>query len=135
MHSANLPEPFWLRRAEVDVIHFAQLREHGGIFGVRDENLLESAIARPRQKWTYQPESDLALLGAAYAFGLAMNHPWADGNKRAAFVVMAVFCSRNGSRLKAPEAEAVITMLGVAAGKLGEVELASWIRAHLVPVA
>ena len=121
-------------RAEVDFIHFGQLREHGGGFGVRDENLLESAIARPRVKWGYEPAADLQALAASLGFGLTNNHPYVDGNKRTAFVAMAVFLLVNGMRMRVAEPEAVITMLALASGKLTEQQLSDWIRAKSGPV-
>jgi death-on-curing protein len=126
-------EPRWLGRADIDFIHFGQLREHGGGYGVRDENLLESAIARPRVKWGYEPDADLLALAASLGFGLANNHPYVDGNKRTAFVAMAVFLLVNGQRLRAPEPEAVITMLALASSRLTELELVAWIRSKSEP--
>jgi death-on-curing protein len=125
-------EPRWLGRAEIDFIHYGQLREHGGGFGIRDENLLESAIARPRVKWGYEPSADLAGLAASLGFGLTNNHPYVDGNKRTAFVAMAVLLLINGKRLQVPEPEAVITMLALASGKLTEPQLAEWIRSKSI---
>lgn len=116
----------------VDAAHLDQLREHGGLPGLRDENALESALARPRQKWTYDAETDLASLAAAYAFGLAMAHPFNDGNKRTAFLTMAVFLGLNGKGLEATETEVVQVMTALAAGSLKEPQLAAWVRDHLV---
>ncbi len=126
-------EPVWLDRTIVAYIHEDQIRQHGGLFGVRDEGLLESALARPRQRWTYEPESDLAALAAAYAFGIAKNHPFLDANKRVAFMAAYTFLRVNGLHLVAPEPEAVQMMLDVAAGELGEPELAAWLRQRAVP--
>lgn len=119
-------------RVVVDATHLDQLREHGGMPGVRDENGLEAALARPRQKWNYEPDSDLATLGAAYAFGLARAHPFNDGNKRTAFLTAMVFLGLNGKDLDATEAEVVQVVTALAAGTLGEADLASWLRARLV---
>lgn len=127
-------EPTWLPRLVLDAVHLDQLREHGGLPGLRDEAALESALARPKQKWTYDDEADLPLLAAAYGFGLATNHPFRDGNKRTAFLAMAIFLGLNGLELEAPEAEVVTVMVGVAAGQLKERQLADWVRAHLVPL-
>ncbi len=121
-------EPLWITRELVEILHRDQLRNHGGRWGIRDENLLESALARPQQRLGYEPNSDLFDLGAAYAFGIAKNHPFIDGNKRTAFVSMAAFLYGNGMHLKAPEAEAVITMLAVASGAKTEADLAVWCR-------
>lgn len=122
--------PVWLSRVVVDAIHLDQLREHGGLSGVRDENVLESALARPQQKWHYEPDADLASLAAAYAYGLARNHPYRDGNKRIAFLALATFLLLNGLELKTTDADVVAHMLALAEGRLSEDELASWIRSH-----
>jgi len=116
----------------VDAVHADTLRSHGGLAGLRDENALESALARPRQRWAYDREVDLARLAAAYGFGLARSHPYRDGNKRTAFLAMVIFLGLNGSELEVPEAEVVTTMLDLAAGRLSEYTLAQWIRTHLV---
>lgn len=126
-------EPLWLDRIIVETLHADQILEHGGGLGIRDEGLLESALARPQQKRQYEPDTDLATLAAAYAFGIAKNHPFIDGNKRAALVTAYTFLAVNGVELEAPEPEAVSTILGIADGTLSEEVLASWIRAHLVP--
>ena len=112
-------------------IHDAQLREHGGSPGVRDEGLLQSALARPQQKFAYAERADLATLAAAYAFGLAKNHGFVDGNKRAAFMAAYVFLGLNGQDLDADEPDVVTTMERVASGRLTERGLASWIRGKL----
>lgn len=129
-----MTEPRWITRAAAEAMHHGQMRQHGGRFGLRDENLLESALARPQQRWGYEPESDLFDLAAAYAFGIAKNHPFIDGNKRTAFTSMAAFLILNGYRLHASEPEAIITMLAVAAGDKTEDELAAWCREHSRPV-
>lgn len=115
----------------VETIQAAQLREHGGSPGLRDEGLLESALARPQQKFAYADQPDMALLAAAYAFGLAKNHAFVDGNKRTAFIAAYVFLGLNDHELTADEADVVATMESVAAGRIGEAALADWIRAHL----
>ena len=91
---------------------------------------MESALARARQRWTYEPGSDFSTLAAAYGFGLCQNHPFRDGNKRVAFVTMVVFLTLNGWVFDAPEAEVVTTMLAVAGGKSKETDLADWLRAR-----
>lgn len=121
-------EPKWVERIVVDAIHLDQIREHGGLAGVRDENALEAALARPRQKWHYEPKSDLATLGAAYGFGLSRSHPYRDGNKRVSFVLMAVFLELNGWRFVAEEPAVVQAMVALAEGSLTENDLAEWIR-------
>ena len=112
----------------VDAIHSDQLREHGGLRGVRDENVLESALARPKQKWHYKERIDLPTLAAAYAFGLVTNHPYRDGNKRIGFLAMVVFLGLNGYEFDAAEPEVVAEFLSLAAGRVTEDALADWIR-------
>ena len=125
-------EPTWVGRVVLDAIHLDQLREHGGLPGVRDENVLESALARAKQRWHYQPGSDMATLAAAYGWGLATSHPYRDGKKRIAFLAMAVFVELNGYRLEATELEVVQLMLAVADNRLKERDLAVWLRGHVV---
>lgn len=110
-----------------------QLRQHGGRHGIRDEAAIGSALARPRRKWEYEKGCDLADLAAAYGYGLVRNHRFADGNKRVAFMAMYVFLGVNGRRLEAPEPEVVAVMNDAASGRLGEDELATWVREHSVP--
>ena len=124
------PEPRWLARLAVDEAHFRQIREHGGAHGLRDENALESALARARHRWLYEPRASLPELAAAYAFALTANHPYVDGNKRVALVVMVAFLDRNGVELTASNAEALSATLALAAGELTEAELARWIDEH-----
>lgn len=109
-------------------IHEAQLAEHGGSIGVRDQGLLESAVARPRQVFAYADSADLAQLATAYAFGLAKNHAFVDGNKRTAWVVCAVFLELNGLRVTATQSDVVTAMLGVASGQTAEPDFADWLR-------
>ena len=127
-----MKEPIWIHRVVIDAVHLEQLKEHGGLQGLRDENLLESALARARNKWAYEAISDPALLAAAYGYGLATNHPYQDGNKRIAFLAMVIFLGLNGWDLVAPEVEVVSTMLAVAAGQCMEAELALWLRKHMI---
>ncbi|MDH3207481.1 MAG: type II toxin-antitoxin system death-on-curing family toxin [Gemmatimonadota bacterium] len=126
-------EPTWLDRPIVEALHADQILEHGGSLGIRDGGLLESALTRPKQKWHYEPGTDLAMLAAAYAFGIAKNHPFIDGNKRAALVAAYTFLAINNFELEAPEPEALTAILGTADGSLSEEDLASWIRSHLIP--
>jgi len=112
----------------VDVIHADQLRQHGGSGGVRDNGLIESALARPRNRYLYESDADLLDLGAAYAIGLAKNHGFIDGNKRVAFMAVYVFLGLNGLRLVASETEAVRVMTDIAAGAMSEAALARWLR-------
>lgn len=126
-------EPRWLTRSMIDAIHADQLRQHGGFPGVNDEGLVESAWARPRNRWSYADdrEPDLAELAAAYGFGLAKNHGFRDGNKRVAFMAMYVFLGLNGQRITAEEPVVVELMNDVAAGACSESELADWLRTHM----
>lgn len=116
----------------MDAVHLDLIRTHGGLPGVRDENALESALARPQHRWAYGRRVDLADLAATYGFGLARNHPYRDGFRRVAFLAMLVFLGLNGHDLEAPEPEVVTVMLKLAAGKMSETALAKWVRAHLV---
>jgi death on curing protein len=125
-------EPRWLTRQMVEAFHTEQLQQHQGRAGIRDENLLESALARPRQRWHYG-DADLAALAAGYAFGLSRNHPFLDGNKRVAFVALSVFLGLNGHRLRAGQEEVVSEMLALAAGERTEDELAEWVRRRMEP--
>lgn len=124
-------EPTWVARLVVDAVHFDQLREHGGLPGIRDEGVLEAVLARPRQKWHYDADVDLATLAAAYAYGLATSHAFNDGNKRIAFLAAVIFLDLNGHALDAAEAEVVQAMTTLAAGTLSEAHLAKWIRERL----
>jgi len=125
--------PLWLKRQWVDALHFQQLKRFGGLYGIRDEGAIESALARARNQWEYAEERDLAALAAAYGFGLTRSHGYSDGNKRVGFVAMAVFLDLNGQELDAPEPEIVRVMLGVASGEIPEPEFAGWVRDHLLP--
>jgi len=122
----------WIDKRALLLLHDESLAEHGGAAGLRDEGLLESALARPLHRESYS-KPDLADLAAAYGVGLAKNHPFVDGNKRAAFLAVGVFLALNGQRLVATQAEATLTMLGVASGELEEAPFAAWIRAHTAP--
>lgn len=114
----------------VDAIHSDQLREHGGLPGVRDESVLESALARPQQKWHYGESIDLPVLAAAYAFGLVRNHPYRDGNKRIGFLAMVTFLGINGYTFETTDADVVTRFVALAAGDVPEDQLAEWIRDH-----
>ncbi len=100
-------EPLWVSRLVLDAVHLDQLREHGGLPGMREENTLEGALARPRQRWHHEPHSDLATLAAAYGWGLVTGHPYRDGNKRAAFLAMVIFVGLNGLDIEATQEEVV----------------------------
>lgn len=123
-------EPRWLSRLVIDSIHIEQLREHGGLPGVRDENALEAALARARNKWVYGEERDLNVLAAAYGFGLVTSHPYCDGNKRAGFLAIVTFLGINGCDFDATDSEVVTEILKLAGGQLSEEQLADWIRNH-----
>ncbi len=127
-------EPTWVDLEVVLAIDDAQIAEHGGQAGVRDQGLLVSALARPRNALAYG-ELSLARLAAAYAFGISRNHPFVDGNKRTSLVVAEVFLELNGCQLVAADADCVTTCLQRAAGDLAEDPLAAWIAAHLAPLA
>lgn len=126
----------WIDTQLVLAIHDRQLAEHGGIGGVRDPALLESALARPQQRHAHgDPPPDLADLAASLACGLARNHPFLDGNKRTAAVVCETFIELNGFLLRATDLELFPVYLDLAAGKLGEDDFAAWLRPRLTPRA
>lgn len=122
-----MSEPFWILRETVEILHEETIAHEGGAPGIRDEGLLESALARPRNAWNYGV-TDMHALAASYAFGLAKNHAFVDGNKRAAFLVAAVFLELNGHQLIASEVDAVLAFLAIASGDLDETTLADWLR-------
>ena len=123
-------EPQWLDAAVALAVHDRQLAEHGGGAGLRDRGLLESALARPVNRWAYG-DDDPASLAAAYAFGIARNHPFADGNKRTAWVLARLFLALNGHTLRFEPEHAIAAMLALAAGDLSEEETADWFRTRL----
>jgi len=122
-----MSEPIWLDTTIILDVHAEQLALFGGADGVRDLGLLESALGRPLNKFAYG-EEDLAALAASYAFGLARNHPFVDGNKRAAFASIIVFLGLNGIDFDVPPEEASAIILSLAAGEVSEDNLARWIR-------
>lgn len=128
-----MEEPIWVDRMMADAIHFDQLRQHGGLPGIKDENALESALSRPRNKWAYEPDSDLTTLAAAYGYGLATNHGYSDGNKRITFAVLYTFLGLNGMEIVAEEVEVVQLMRELASHACDEAELVIWLRAHTLP--
>lgn len=130
MSAAERAEPRWLDADVAIAIHDRQLAEHGGGTGVRDRNMLESALARPINAWSYGV-NEPAALAAAYAFGVARNHPFVDGNKRTAWVLTRLFLALNGHKLSFRAAEAIAAMLALAAGELSEDEMADWFRTRL----
>lgn len=122
-----MSEPLWLTAAEVTDFHAEQLAIFGGPPGVRDAAMLESAIGRPVNKWHYG-ETDLAALAAAYAYGIATNHPFVDGNKRAAFMAMMIFLELNGVPFAPDRGQAAAAIISLAAGEISEEGLTRWIR-------
>lgn len=121
----------WVLERVVFELHYEQLAEHGGAAGLRDHGLLQSALARPANLAAYG-DPDAAALAAAYAFGIARNHPFADGNKRTAAVTALLFLSTNSVEFEIGEAELVVVTLALAAGELSEEELAAWLRNRIV---
>jgi death-on-curing protein len=121
-------EPKWILDEAVVTIHQMLIAEHGGMLGIYDMKLLQSALARPKQRLAYEPEATVFELAASYAFGLAKNHPFVDGNKRVALTISATFLEINGFSLEASEPEAVMIFEQLAAGQLTEDELAKWFK-------
>ena len=119
----------WLERRDVEAFHATQIAEFGGLAGLRDAGALESALARPLNLVAYGKPS-LFELAAAYAFGIARNHPFVDGNKRTAFVASVVFLEMNGRSFRASEEDVVVTFLALAAGEMTEARLAKWFAAN-----
>jgi death-on-curing protein len=120
----------WVNRQALLLLHDESLAEHGGASGLRDEGLFESALARPLNLALYE-QPDVASLAASYGVGLAKNHPFVDGNKRAAFLAVGLFLAANGYRLTASQAEATLVVLDVAAGEMDEAAFAQWMREHI----
>ena len=130
-----MAEPIWVRDDVVLAIHRRQLAEHGGAEGIRDAGLLASALARPKNRLAYSGDKpDLAALAASYAYGIAKNHAFLDGNKRVAFVVCRVFLRLNGYDMEASQVEKYLTFINLAAGRVTEEDLAAWIRDRLRPL-
>jgi death on curing protein len=123
-----MTDPVWVLPELVLAVHQMLLAEHGGLPGVREQALLDSALARPQQKLAYENDISIFDLAASYSYGVARNHPFIDGNKRISLTVAAVFLELNGYSLNATEAEAVLMFQRLAAGTLSELELANWIR-------
>ena len=129
-----MSERRWVDRRALLLLHDESLAEHGGASGLRDNGLLESALARPLNLVAYGTP-DIAELAAAYGVGLAKNHAFVDGNKRAAFLAVGLFLMLNGYRLSTTQADATLSMLAVAGGEMDEASFAEWIRAHMQPRA
>jgi death-on-curing protein len=124
-------EPVWIELDAILALHDRSLALHGGAEGVRDQGLLESALTRPKNLHHYEGVEDVVELAAAYAIAISANHPFADGNKRAAFHCMALFLRLNGQRLVADQVDATRIIVRLAAGKVDQAELASWLRANV----
>ena len=123
-----MKSPKWIDRRALLLLQGETLAEHGGLPGLRDPGALDASLARPQHLHNYEPGSDLAKLAAAYGFGIARNHPFNDGNKRAAFLAIGLFLECNGHQLTVDPVEAIAVILRLAEGKLTELELAGWIR-------
>jgi death-on-curing protein len=121
----------WIDKQALLLLHGESLADHGGASGIRDEGLLDSALARAQNLAAYE-NPDIAALAAAYGSGISQNHPFVDGNKRLAFLSVGLFLALNGYRLVATQADATITILSLAAGELGEAAFAEWLRQHIV---
>jgi death on curing protein len=129
-----MKEPIWMDKPEVLIAHSMQLAEHGGSAGIRDETLLDSALAKPRNVFAYSDSPDLPRFAASYAFGIARNHAFIDGNKRTALVVSEGFLRVNGLKVVSTPEEKYFTFLHLADGSLSEEELTAWFTRHAVPL-
>jgi death on curing protein len=127
-----MTEPFWLTRQMVVAIHDENLTIHGGASGLRDEGMLEPALDQPKNRWSDE-QAELAELAAAYAFGIARNHPFIDGNKRTSLLALYTFLGVNGVEFIVPEADAAAMILSLAAGEVSEASLTRWIRDNWPP--
>ncbi len=127
-----MKEPIWILDKIVESVHSMLLAEHGGGSGIRDKLLLDSALARPRQKFSYDSGISIFDLAAAYSFGVAKNHPFVDGNKRTAFTIGTLFLEINGFKLNATEVDATITIEHLASDVLKENELSLWFKEHAI---
>jgi death-on-curing protein len=127
-------QPLWISKKAVLAMHSAQLAEHGGSDGIRDETLLDSALAKPLNVFAYDDQPDIFRLAASYAFGIARNHAFVDGNKRTALVVSLTFLERNGWDIVAQKEDVYFTFLHLADGSLSEEELTAWFTRHAVPL-
>lgn len=123
----------WIAKDEMLEIHSKQIARYGGLPGIRDEGLLESALARPRNLAAYEDVTDPIRLAASYAYGIARNHPFVDGNKRTAFVAAAFFLMVSGLRIRTSQQDVIDTVLALAAGTLTETDFAIWLRANTAP--
>src|SRR5258706_15275023 len=128
-------EPRWLTLRGLLILHREGLDEHGGLDGIRDQGLLESAMARPQNLFHYERVGEVSRLAASYAFGIARNHPFNDGNKRAAFMAATLFLAKNGIALSASQVDATHTTVQLAAGEISEELFAAWLKKHSSPRA
>lgn len=126
-------EPRWVSKKVLLLLHEESLATFGGASGLRDEGLLDSALARPQHRHAYDEQTTVPELAAAYAFGLLRNHPFVDGNKRIAFLAIGIFLATNGLRLVADQVDAIRTIMAGASGELDEAQLAEWIRQNCQP--
>jgi death-on-curing protein len=126
-----MTEPCWVEKEALLLLHAKSLARFGGAEGLRDEALLDSALARPRNAFYYDNPRDSAALAASYAFGLGKNHPFVDGNKRLAFMAVGLFLGINGWELNVDPAEAIRAVQALAGGEIGEEEFAAWLRLHI----
>mgnify|MGYP001818757741 FL=1 len=126
-----MSSPVWIEPVALKLLHSESLAEHGGLAGIRDEGFLMSALARPQNLFAYENVTDISRLAAAYAYGITKNHPFVDGNKRAAVLSIGLFLALNGFILEVEPSVAVNTMFALAAGNLNEVELTKWISVHI----
>ena len=127
-------EPKWISKNLIFYIHYDQIDQHGGSIELRDMNLLESALDKPKNKFHYDQNADIFDLAASYGIGLSINHPFVDGNKRVSFQTMFVFLGLNGFEINASEEEVVVKMLLLAEGKFKEKDLADWLRKNTLPL-
>lgn len=130
-----MQEPLWMDAIDAAIAHDLELVAHGGAEGLRDKDLLESALARPKNIWAYAESTpSLAVLAAAYACGISSNHPFVDGNKRTALLVSFAFLEVNGLEVIASQEDAFLTLLGLAAGEVAEAQLARWFEQNTAPL-
>jgi death-on-curing protein len=129
-----MKQPVWIERAALELLHDAGLARFGGQPGLRDEDLLESALARPKNAFHLSGATGIAALAASYAFGLAKDHPFVAGNKRAAFLACGLFLELNGLKLTATPIDAYATVTALAGGTLGEDEFAAWVRLNSIKI-
>lgn len=130
-----MSEPVWIERAALVLLVGESLAEHGGAPGLRDEGLLDSVLARPKNLFFYEGVEEIPRLAASYAFGTAKNHPFVDGNKRAALLALGLILKANGFNLIASQIETFQTILALAAGEIDETALAAWVAANVAPRA